>query len=171
PSPAPSASASAQPAATTPAPAPSPTASPSASATAPSCAGNSYLLPQNVTAIVDFLLANGYSDNAVAGMAGNIYQESGGNPESVGMGGGGLIGFTPLPSGYVTGDPAADLQTQLNAILSYNQIWASYIPALNDAASPADAAYIYVTYFERAGIPATSTREASADAVAAACGI
>jgi len=124
-----------------------------------------------VTAIVNFLIANGYTHNAVAGIAGNIYQESKGDPEAVGMGGGGLIGWTPLQSGMVTGNPAADLQTQLAAILTYNQIWASYIPALNAAATPADAAYIYVTDFERAGIPAASTREASAQDVATACGL
>ncbi len=76
------------------------------------------MLPDNVTAIVSFLLAHGYSDNAAAGIAGNMYQESKGNPESEGMGGGGLIGFTPLPAGYVTGNPSADLQTQLEAVLS-----------------------------------------------------
>ena len=54
----------------------------------------------------------------------------------------------------MTGNPAADLETQLEAVLTYNQQWASYLPALNDAASPADAASIYVTDFERAGIPA-----------------
>src|SRR5262249_30114706 len=143
-------------------------------ATAPrtlTCDTASGMLPANVTAIVSFLLAHGYSHNAAAGIAGNMYQESKGDPESVGMGGGGLIGFTPLPAGYVTGNPAADLQRQLQAVLTYNQIWASYIPALNNAASPADAAYIYVTDFERAGIPAASTREASAEAVARACGI
>jgi len=132
------------------------------------CSGTSSLLPDNVTAIVNFLLDNGYSRNAAAG---NIYQESKGDPESVGSGGGGLIGFTPLPAGYVTGNYAVDLQKQLQAVLTYNQIWASYLPALNSAASPADAAYIYVTDFERAGIPAASTREASAEAVANACGI
>ncbi len=158
-------------AATTPAPSPSASASHPAAGPTVSCSNNSYLLPENVTAIVGFLLAHGYSDNAVAGIAGNMYQESKGDPESVGMGGGGLIGFTPLPSGYVTGNPAADLQTQLNAVLSYNQGWASYLPQLNSAASPADAAYIYVTDFERAGIPAASTREASAQAVASACNI
>jgi hypothetical protein len=123
----------------------------------------------NYAAIVQFMLAHGYSHNAAAGMAGNIYQESKGNPESVGMGGGGLIGWTPLPSGFVTGSPSADLQTQLAAILTYNQGWAQYIPALNAASSPAAAADIYVTDFERAGIPAASTREAAAEAVAAAC--
>ena len=139
--------------------------------TALTCNTSSGLLPQNVTAIVSFLLAHGYSHNAAAGIAGNMYQESKGDPEAVGMGGGGLIGFTPLPAGYVTGNPTADLQMQLQAVLTYNQQWASYLPALNSAASPADAAYIYVTYFERAGIPAASTREASADDVASACGI
>jgi hypothetical protein len=152
-------------------PSATPSTSPTATASTVSCSDNSYLLPENVTAIVSFLLANGYSDNAAAGIAGNIYQESNGDPESIGSGGGGLIGFTPLPAGYVTGNPAADLQTQLNAILSYNQIWASYIPELNAAASPADAADIYVYDFERAGIPAASTREASAEAVASACDI
>ena len=128
------------------------------------------MLPLNVTAIVSFLLVHGYSANAAAGIAGNIYQESKGDPEAVGMGGGGLIGFTPLPAGYVTGAPAADLQTQLAAVLTYNEAWTAYLPELNSAPTPADAAVIYVTDFERAGIPAAATREASAQAVATACG-
>jgi Phage tail lysozyme len=150
-----------------------PIAAPSSAATATtlSCNLSSALLPQNVTTIVSFLLDNGYSDNAAAGIAGNMYQESDGNPESEGMGGGGLIGFTPLPGNYVTGDPAADLQTQLSAVLTFNQQWASYLPELNAAATPADAADIYVSDFERAGIPAASNREAAAEAVAEACGI
>jgi hypothetical protein len=153
-----------------------PSATATASASKPaastlSCDLSYSLLPQNVTAIVSFLLAHGYSDNAAAGIAGNIYQESKGDPESEGMGGGGLIGWTPLRYGMITGDPAADLQTQLAALLDYNEGWASYLPMLNSAASPADAAYIDVTYFERAGIPASSNREASATNVALACGI
>jgi len=136
-----------------------------------SCNLNYSKLPLNVTAIVSFLLAHGYSHNAAAGIAGNIYQESKGDPEAVGMGGGGLIGWTPLRSGLITGNAAADLQTQLAAILVYNEGWSSYLPALNAAASPASAAYIYVTDFERAGIPAATTREASAANVALACGL
>jgi hypothetical protein len=152
--------------------APTPTASASKpTASTLSCDPNYALLPQNVTAIVSFLLAHGYSDNAVAGIAGNIYQESKGNPEAVGMGGGGLIGWTPLRYGLITGNSAVDLQTQLTAVLSYNEEWSSYLPRLNAATSPAAAAYIYVTYFERAGIPAAATREASAENVARACGI
>jgi hypothetical protein len=166
-------SSAATPSATASSATPTATASASSTRTAAtlSCDLNYALLPANVTAIVSFLLAHGYSDNAAAGIAGNMYQESKGNPESVGMGGGGLIGFTPLPDGYVTGNPAVDLQTQLSAVLTYNQQWAGYLPALEDAATPADAAYIYVTDFERAGIPAAATREAAAQAVAEACGI
>ncbi len=137
-----------------------------------SCSGSaSGMVPANYAAIVGFLTSHGYTGNAAAGIAGNIWQESGGNPESVGDGGGGLIGWTPLPGGYVTGNPAADLQTQLAAILTFNQIWSQYIPALNAASSPAAAAAIYVTDFERAGIPAVGNREAAAEAVASACGI
>ena len=136
-----------------------------------SCSGSaSGMVPANYAAIVSFLTSHGYTGNAAAGIAGNIYQESGGNPESEGDGGGGLIGWTPLPGGYVTGNPAADLQTQLAAILTFNHIWSQYIPTLNAASSPAAAADIYVTDFERAGIPAAGTREAAAEAVAAACG-
>jgi hypothetical protein len=105
------------------------------------------------------------------GIAGNIYQESKGDPESVGSGGGGLIGFTPLPGGYVTGNPAADLQTQLAAVVTYNQQWAQYIPALNAATNPTQAADVYMNYFERPGIPAAYNRETAANAVAQACGI
>jgi LysM repeat protein len=137
-----------------------------------SCSGSaSGMVPANYAAIVGFLTSHGYTGNAAAGIAGNIWQESGGNPESVGDGGGGLIGWTPLPGGYVTGNPSADLQTQLAAILAFNRIWAQYIPSLNAASSPAAAAAIYVTDFERAGIPAVGNREAAAEAVASACGI
>jgi hypothetical protein len=154
----------------TPSPAPASSA-PAAGGTLTCSSSASGLLPDNYGAIVSFLTAHGYSGNAAAGIAGNMYQESKGNPESVGDGGGGLIGWTPLPGGLVTGNPAADLQAQLQAVLTFNQQWSQYLPALNSAASPAAAADIYVTDFERAGIPAAGTREAAAQAVAAACGI
>jgi hypothetical protein len=142
-----------------------------AKTTALTCDTSRGMLPANVTVIVSFLLAHGYSHNAAAGIAGNIYRESRGNPESVGTGGGGLIGWTPLPSGFVTGNYSADLRGQLAALLTYNQGWAQYVPALNAASTPRAAADIYVTSFERAGIPAVSQREAAAQAVASACGL
>jgi LysM repeat protein len=134
-------------------------------------AGAQGMVPENYATIVSFLTSHGYTGLAAAGIAGNIFQESEGNPESVGSGGGGLIGFTPLPSGYVTGNPAADLQTQLNAILTYNQQWSQFIPALNAATSAVQAADIYMNDFERPGIPAAGNREAAAQAVAAACNL
>jgi Phage tail lysozyme len=148
-----------------------------ASATAPAghgtltCTGTAGMLPSNYAAIVAYLTAHGYTGIAAAGIAGNIYQESTGNPESVGSGGGGLIGWTPLPAGFVTGNPAADLQTQLAALLTFNQQWSQYIPMLNAATSATQAADIYMSYFERPGIPAAGSREAAAAAVAAACGL
>jgi len=133
------------------------------------CSGSSGMLPENYEAIVKFLMKHGYTGLAAAGIAGNIFRESTGNPESVGTGGGGLIGWTPLPAGMVTGNPAADLRTQLNALLTYNQQWSQYIPALNAATSATQAADIYMNDFERPGIPAASVREGAAVAVAAAC--
>jgi Phage tail lysozyme len=161
----------------TPAPSPSPSASsspaPSGQPTPTSvqCAASTGMVPENYAAIVSFLTQHGYTGLAAAGIAGNIYQESKGDPESVGSGGGGLIGWTPLPAGFVTGNVSADLETQLEALLTYNQQWAQYIPMLNSASSATDAAYVYMTYFERPGIPAASNREAAAEAVAQACGL
>jgi hypothetical protein len=129
------------------------------------------MVPANYAAIVRFLIAHGYTGIAAAGVAGNIYQESMGNPESVGSGGGGLIGWTPLPAGFVTGNLSADLRTQLEAILAHNQQWSAYIPALNAATSATQAADIYMTDFEHPGMPAAANREAAANAVAAACGL
>jgi hypothetical protein len=150
-------------------PSPSASPSPAPTPTGPSCTGTTGLLPENYGTIVTYLMAHGYTGLAAAGIAGNIYQESKGNPESVGSGGGGLIGFTPLPGGYVTGNVSADLITQLAAIVTYNQQWSQYIPALNSASSASEAAYIYMSDFERPGIPVAGTREAAATAVAEAC--
>ena len=136
-----------------------------------SCSGSSPYLPENYQAIVSFMIGHGYSKMAAAGMAGNMWQESEGNPESVGTGGGGLIGWTPLQAGMVTGNPAADLQTQLGDVLTYNQQWAQYIPVLNAASSPAQAADVYMNYFERPGLPVAANREAAATAVAQACNL
>jgi Phage tail lysozyme len=133
--------------------------------------GGTGMLPLNYATIVNYLVAHGYTAMAAVGIAGNIYQESKGDPESVGSGGGGLIGWTPLPSGFVTGNASADLQTQLAALLTYNQGWAQYIPMLDAATSPTDAAYVYMTYFERPGLPAAANREGAAVAVAQACRI
>ena len=137
---------------------------------AQSVAGGTAMLPLNYATIVNFLIAHGYTSIAAAGIAGNIHQESGGNPESGGAAAGGLIGWTPLPAGYITGNPTADLQTQLVALLAFNNRLGASLPALNATTTPANAAYVYMIDFERPGFPAASNREDSAIAVASACG-
>jgi len=129
------------------------------------------MLPANYATIVEFLTSHGYTGIGAAGIAGNMYQESGGNPESGTSAAGGLIGWTPLPPGLITGDPAADLRRQLAAVLEFNDQYPQYIPELNEAASASQAAYLYMVHFERPGLPAAANREAAAEAVARACGL
>lgn len=134
--------------------APAVTSSSSASSNAPSDAqavvpGTSQ---QNYMTIARFLMTHGYTKAAAAGIVGCIAGESSGDPESVGSGGGGLIGWTPLRPGLVTGNPTADLMTQLNAILTYNNAYPQYIPLLNSVSSPIDAADIYSMDFERPAV-------------------
>jgi peptidoglycan hydrolase-like protein with peptidoglycan-binding domain len=69
-------------------------------------------------------------------------------------GGAGLLGWTPPSSArpdpnILTGNASKDLQTQMTDILGYNQIWASYIPALNASKNVTQAAEIYSKDFER----------------------
>jgi Phage tail lysozyme len=135
-----------------------------------SAVGGTAMLPLNYATIVNFLIGHGYTSIAAAGIAGNIYQESGGNPESGDAVAGGLIGWTPLPSGYITGNPSADLQAQLTGLLAFNDHLGAFVPALNATTTPADAAYVYMIDFERPGFPAASNREDAAIAVAGACG-
>lgn len=128
-------------------------------------------LPANWRQIATFLSTHGFTKFAAAGVAGNIDAESGGNPEILeigGGGGGGLIQWTPYPPGYITGNAAADLLTQLNAILR----WGGGPGEVNKATSPSNAAEIYQDLYER---PASLTaslgvRMASANAVYKAMG-
>lgn len=81
---------------------------------------------QNLVSIAEFLMSNGWSRAAAAGAAGTIAGESTGNPESVGSGGGGLIGWTPIgsaapDSNIITGNASSDFDTQLTDMLAYFQ--------------------------------------------------
>jgi LysM repeat protein len=113
----------------------------------------------NLLAIGQFLVENGYSKAAAAGVASCIDGESGGNPESVGDGGGGLIGWTPLSSAQpnpnvVTGNAAQDMMTQLNDILFYNssEIGQSAVNQLNSISDPVAAADFFSQNFERPAV-------------------
>jgi uncharacterized protein YukE len=114
-------------------------------------AGN---MRQNAKTIYNYLVNNGYSKYGAAGIVACIYGESTLNPEAVGSGGWGLIGFTPQYHGeyqdlYPTGNATADLIKQLPAILKYNDGWSQFKPMLNSATSVEQAADIYSQYFER----------------------
>lgn len=113
----------------------------------------------NLLAVAQFLEGNGYSKAAAAGVASCIDGESGGNPESVGDGGGGLIGWTPLSSAQpnpnvVTGNVEQDMMTQLADILFYNsnEIGQSAVSQLNAVSDPVAAADFYSQNFERPAV-------------------
>jgi hypothetical protein len=128
-------------------------------------------LPANYRAIATFLTGHGYSHTGASGIAGNILQESGGNPESAGSGGNGLIGWTPARAGFVTGNPGRDLAVQLNAILAYNNAQGG-ISTLNAQPTAASAAAYYMSHFERPAVATENAerREAGANAVFKAMG-
>jgi hypothetical protein len=128
-------------------------------------------LPANWKTIASFLASHGFTRYAAAGVAGNVFAESGGNPEILqigGGGGGGLIQWTPYPPSYITGNYQADLYRQLNAILS----WSGGPSLVNRATSPSNAALIYQNYYERPANLSSSlpARESSANAVYQAMG-
>jgi hypothetical protein len=113
----------------------------------------------NLLAIGQFLVDNGYSKAAAAGVASCIDGESGGNPESIGSGGGGLIGWTPLGSAapnanIITGDVSQDMMTQLSDILFYNssEIGQSLVTELNSQTDPVAAADFYSQNFEKPAV-------------------
>jgi hypothetical protein len=113
----------------------------------------------NLLAIGQYLVDNGYSKAAAAGVASCVDGESGGNPESVGDGGGGLIGWTPLGSAapnadIVTGNASQDMLTQLADILYYNshEIGQSQVNELNSQTDPVAAADFYSQNFEKPAV-------------------
>ena len=126
----------------------------------------------NLLAIGQYLVDNGYSKAAAAGVASCVDGESGGNPESVGSGGGGLIGWTPLGSAapnanIVTGNASADMLTQLADILYYNsnEIGASRVAELNSQTDPVAAADFYSQNFEKPAVTDSDVRSSVAEQI------
>jgi hypothetical protein len=119
----------------------------------------------NLIEVGKYMHANGYSRAAAAGIAGCVAGESGGNPESAGDGGNGLIGWTPPKPGIITGNATADLNTQLPMIISYNneQVNAQELIAqLNAISNPVSAADFYSQAFERPKVTDSDVRPAVA---------
>jgi hypothetical protein len=126
----------------------------------------------NLLAIGQYLVDNGYSKAAAAGVASCVDGESAGNPESVGSGGGGLIGWTPLGSAapnanIVTGNASADMLAQLADILYYNsnEIGASRVAELNSQTDPVAAADFYSQDFEKPAVTDSDVRTSVAEQV------
>jgi LysM repeat protein len=126
----------------------------------------------NLLAIGQFLVANGYSKAAAAGVASCVDGESAGNPESVGSGGGGLIGWTPLGSAapntnIITGNVAQDMMTQLSDLLYYNanEIGQAQVTELNGISDPVEAADFYSQNFERPAVTDSDVRPSVAEQI------
>jgi LysM repeat protein len=126
----------------------------------------------NLLAIGHFLVANGYSKAAAAGVASCVDGESTGNPESVGSGGGGLIGWTPLSSAapnanIITGNVAQDMMTQLSDILFYNshEIGQAQVTELNSISDPVAAADFFSQNFERPAVTDSDVRPSVAEQI------
>jgi hypothetical protein len=108
-----------------------------------------------------FLFRDGYSAAGAAGVVACIAGESAGNVESIGDGGGGLIGWTPLPYGMVTGDVSRDRATQLAALLHYNDVNGP-TSALKGMSDPVYAADFYSQHFERPAVTDSDVRSSVA---------
>jgi hypothetical protein len=135
-------------------------------------ASGNYLL-----AVGQYLVENGYSDAAAAGVASCIYGESTGNPESVGTGGGGLIGWTPIGSAepnpnIITGNASQDMMTQLGDLLYYNsgEIGQPLVEALNSQTDPVAAADFYSQNFEKPAVTDSDVVPSVAEQIFSALG-
>ena len=131
----------------------------------------------NLLAVAQYLEEHGYSRAAAAGVASCVDGESGGNPESVGSGGGGLIGWTPLGSAapnanIITGNGGQDMMTQLADILFYNsnEIGQSLVDQLNGISDPLQAADFFSQNFEKPAVTNSDVVSSVAEQVYAALG-
>lgn len=129
---------------------------------------------QNGTSIYQFLRANGYNSMAAAGAIASMYGESAWNPESVGSGGCGLMGWN-VPSNTANGGATnnittyggtchaagignnstqQDFNSQLGAILSYvaKNGNSGSVSMMAGATSVHQAAEIWGQHVERYGI-------------------
>ena len=134
----------------------------------------------NAAGILHYLTRNGLTPIAAAGVVGNLQQESSLNPSSVQAGGPGR-GIAQWSQGgrwdtlvaWAQGKGLAP--TSLNAQLQFliHEAQTSYpglIAQLNQASSPAEAAQVFETTYERAGSPDMPNRIAYANSAYQAAG-
>lgn len=118
--------------------------------------------------IGNILTRQGFDRAAAAGIIGNAYRESLWNPASVGSGGGGLWGFTTSPVSLADlqafasnqGRPWTDVGLQTQFMLSHGGMDLQGV--LNALTSPEQTAAMFMTAWERPGVPALEERQAAA---------
>jgi hypothetical protein len=121
----------------------------------------------NAEVIYKGLLAMGLSTNAAAGVAGNIYQESGGNPSAPSGAGGGLFGEEIQNGGSAGGGTMTE---QLAALAKYIAANGSIADVNAHASTPEAAAVYFMQRYEKPNVALENeaNRVAAADYVAAA---
>lgn len=123
----------------------------------------------NLIQLAKYLTGHGATAIAASGIAGDVYGESAGNPESVGDGGFGLIGWTGntqgLPNGFrPTGNASSDLAIEIAGVLGYiNQNGG--IGEVNAAKNVTQAGQIFSQRFERPAVLYSDTRPGVAQQV------
>lgn len=123
---------------------------------------------QNLLSVARYLVSAGYSKAAAAGVASCVDGESAGNPEAVGTGGAGLIGWTPPQSmtqyggtchaaGIGNNSTQVDFANQCKAIVGYNNANGN-VAGLNAQTDPVAAADYYSQNFERPAVTDSDVR-------------
>lgn len=107
-------------------------------------------IPDNAEAIFNGLVAGGLSPVAASGVLGNIEAESGGDLNSQGDGGGGLLGYTPISSAPPGGAPGGPIAGQISAAIAYIQnSYPGGVAALNSISSASQAGSSFAQLGER----------------------
>jgi LysM repeat protein len=111
----------------------------------------------NLVQIARYLMNHGATRAAAAGITACIWGESGGNAESVGSGGFGLIGWTGntigLPGGFSgpTGNVTFDMNAELIGVVGYINANGGF-GIINSAGGPVAAAQAFSSHFERPAV-------------------
>jgi hypothetical protein len=114
------------------------------------------------------LLRGGLNRVGAAGIIGNAYAESSLKPGATGYGGGGLWGFTASPNSLADlqayaeqrGRPWTNATLQTQFLLSH--VSGGLVSQLNAAGTPEAAAALFMSEWERPGIPRQGVRESAA---------
>ena len=119
------------------------------------------LVPANAAAMAGDFAAHGFTRNAIAGLLGNIMQESGGNPRA---------GSNPPGAGLIQilGDPGGTLLQELGRTMAYIAANGSVADINAHASTPTEAAVWFSAKYERPGNPQIQNRIAAANASYAA---